>query len=94
MFAQDVEAKNICGRKLRVVERGLDEADVSAVIASLVEQNDELARKQESLQSVGRHIERVLQKAQDEANDVRIEAERRAKTRTAAIVWIPIETLI
>jgi F0F1-type ATP synthase membrane subunit b/b' len=86
MFTQDVEVKEICGRRLRVVERGLDEAEVTAVIGSLVERNGELESRQEHLQSFTKQIEKVIQKAHDEASGVKAEVEKKARVKAATIV--------
>lgn len=86
MFTQDVEVKEICGRRLRVVERGLDEAEVTSVIGRLVEQNTELESRQGCLQNLTKQIEKVIQKAQDEASGVRAEVEKKARVKAAAMV--------
>ena len=86
MFTQDAEVKEICGRRLSVVERGLDEAEVTAVIGSLVERNSELESRQEQLQTITKRIEKVIQRAQDDASGVKAEVEKKARAKAAAIV--------
>jgi len=45
MFATKVEVKEICGRKFRVVDSGLDEAEVAAFIGSLMDQAPAISHK-------------------------------------------------
>jgi len=86
MFATKVEVKEICGRKFRVVENGLDEAEVSAFIGSLIERSNGLASKQEHLQSLTKLLEKVVLKAQEEADSITAEAEKRANAKANVFV--------
>jgi len=86
MFATNVEVKEICGRKFRVVDSGLDEAEVAAFIGSLMDKNNELASKGEHLQSLTRLLEKVVLKAQEEADSISTEAEKKANARANTVI--------
>lgn len=86
MFATKVEVKEICGRKFRVVESGLDEAEVAAFIGSLMDQNNELASKGEHLQSLTSLLEKVVLKAQEEADSISAEVEKKVNAKANTVI--------
>jgi cell division septum initiation protein DivIVA len=86
MFAANVEVKEICGRKFRVVDSGLDEAEVAAFIGSLMDQNNELASKGEHLQSLTRLLEKVVLKAQEEADSISAEVDKKANAKANTVI--------
>ncbi|MCJ7521614.1 MAG: hypothetical protein MUP21_05310 [Dehalococcoidia bacterium] len=86
MFATKVEVKEICGRKFRVVDSGLDEAEVAAFIGSLMDQNNELANKGEHLQSLTSLLEKVVLKAQEEADSISAEVEKKVNAKANTVI--------
>jgi hypothetical protein len=62
------------------------EAELAALTGRLQEQTEELAGKQDRLQSLSKLLEKAVEKAQEEANGVKAEAERKANARAAEVV--------
>jgi F0F1-type ATP synthase membrane subunit b/b' len=67
------------------IEDKLDEAELFSFIESLIEQNSELARKVECLESLGQLAEKTVIEAEKQAEGVREEAEREANARAESI---------
>jgi cell division septum initiation protein DivIVA len=71
----------ICGQQFRVVKRGLDESEVADFISSLLEQNTDLQGRLQHLNSLRRLAEKVVIRAEDQAEKMRREAEERAQEK-------------
>ncbi len=78
--------KMIGGQRFRIVKNGLDEAEVSSFISSLVQQNNELASKVEHLSALTKLAESTVVEAENQAKSVKMQAEEEAKAQAAGIV--------
>jgi vacuolar-type H+-ATPase subunit H len=86
MLLTSEKQKEIGGRKFKIVKNGLAEAEVSAFISSLVQQNSELANKVENLSALTRLAESIVVEAEKQAKGVKIQAEEDAKAQAASII--------
>ncbi len=73
------KVKRIWGQQFRIVKNGLDEADVSAFVSRLVEQNNELLSKLEHVDSLKKLAQKAVIEAAKLAERVKIEADDKAK---------------
>ena len=80
------KAKEIWGRKFRIVKNGLDEREVFSFIGSLIDQNREYAKKLEHLDSLVRVAENMIIEADKQAEGIKIEAEEKAGEKAKAII--------
>jgi len=80
------KAKEIWGRKFRIVKNGLDEREVFSFIGSLIDQNREYAKKLEHLDSLVRIAENMIIEADKQAEGIKIEAEEKAGEKAKAII--------
>lgn len=86
MSEMDREVTAFPGQKFRKVEKGLDEAEVYSFIANLMEQNYDLLRKLEHLDSLTRLAEKAVMEAGDQAKSMKTEIEAEAHLEAAAII--------
>lgn len=86
MFKSKGKAGEARGRKFRVVDNGLDQAEVAALVSSLIDQNSDLLNKQDNLRSLTKLLEKAVLEAREEASSIREEAEREADARATAII--------
>jgi hypothetical protein len=71
----------VCGQRFRVVKWGLDADEVSAFIGGLLDQNSDLQSRLEHLSSLRRLAEKIVIRAEDQAERMKAEAEERAQER-------------
>ena len=71
----------IGGRHFRVVKHGLDADEVSSFISDLLQQNTDLQGRLEHLNSLRRLAEKVVIRAEDQAEKMRREADERAQEK-------------
>ena len=86
MESKSGKAKEIWGRKFRIVKNGLDEREVFSFISSLIDQNKEYAEKLEHLNSLVRLAENMIIEAAKQAEGIKIEAEEKAGEKAKAII--------
>jgi vacuolar-type H+-ATPase subunit H len=78
--------KEIGGQRFRIVKNGLDEAEVSSFISSLVQRSNELASKMEHLSALTKLAENTVVEAENQARSVKVQAEEEAKAQAASII--------
>ncbi len=71
----------VCGQPFRVVKWGLDANEVSEFIRGLLDQNSDLQSRLEHLNSLRRLAEKIVIRAEDQAERTKTEAEERARER-------------
>lgn len=82
----DSKAKEIWGRKFKIVKNGLDEAEVFAFIGGLIDQNNALTGKLEHLDSLTKLAERTVIEANKQAQIIKKEVEEKANASAASII--------
>jgi vacuolar-type H+-ATPase subunit H len=80
------QQKELFGRTFKLVRNGLDEDEIRSFVDSLVEQNASLLAKLEHLDSLKKLAEMTVIEAQKEAEGIRVEIERNANAKAAAIL--------
>jgi vacuolar-type H+-ATPase subunit H len=91
MQAKAGKVKEIWGRQFRIVRKGLDEAEVVAFISRLIEQNSELSRKLEHVDSLKRLAENAVIEASKQAESIKIEAGEEADRKAEKIITQAVE---
>jgi vacuolar-type H+-ATPase subunit H len=86
MDTSDSRAKEIWGKKFKIVKNGLDEAEVSSFVTSLIEQNKDLTIKLEHIDTLKKLAEKTVIEAERQAKEIRAEIEEKANANAAAIV--------
>jgi len=86
MDTSDSRTKEIWGKKFKIVKNGLDEAEVSSFVTSLIEQNKDLTLKLEHIDTLKRLAERTVIEAEKQARDIRAEIEEKANAKAEAIL--------
>ena len=86
MSTVDGKLTEICGRQFSIVDNGLDEAEVRAFVASLVDQINDLARKLKHLNSLTKLAERTVIEAEELAKSIRVGARKKANAKATAII--------
>ena len=74
------------GREFNVVKSGLSEAQVVAFVSDLTKQHDLLRQRQEQLIALTAGAERTVSEADKLAEDLKIEAKKRAEERAANLI--------
>ena len=86
MQATSDKVKEMRGQRFRIVKNGLDEAEVSSFISTLIQQNNELANKVEHLSALMKLAESTVVEAEKQAKSIKVEAEEEAKAQAASII--------
>lgn len=86
MLLTSDKVKEIEGQKFRIVKNGLDEAEVSSFISSLVQQNTELANKLEHLSVLTKLAESTVVEAENQAKIIKMRADEEVKAQAASII--------
>jgi len=86
MVTIDGKVKGIWAQQFSIVKNGLDEAEVSAFIGRLMDQNNDLANKLEHLHSLTKLAEKTVSEAEEQAKGIKIETEKKAKARATTII--------
>ena len=86
MQTKNGKVRELWGRKFRIIKNGLDEREVFSFISSLIDQNNEYARKQEHLDSLIRLAENTVIEADKQAESIKIEAEEEASEKAKEII--------
>jgi len=80
------ETKEICGHQFKTAKNGLDEAEVSKFITSLVSKNSELRDKLDNYSSLIKFAQRMVDEAKTVAEAMHADAAAEARARAASIV--------
>ena len=80
------KVKEIWAQQFSIVKNGLHEAEVSAFIGSLIDQNNDLANKLGHLHSLTRLAEKTVVEAEEQAKRINIETKRKAEARAITII--------
>ncbi len=80
------KVKEIWGQQFSIVKNGLHEAEVSAFIGRLIDQNNDLANKLGHLHSLTRLAEKTVVEAEEQAKGINIETKRKAEARAITII--------
>src|SRR4030042_2369918 len=86
MDTSDSRAKEIWGKKFKIVKNGLDEAEVSSFVTSLIDQNKDLTIKLEHIDTLKRLAEKTVIEAERQAKEIRAEIEEKANAKAQAIL--------
>src|SRR4030042_1237731 len=86
MDTSDSRTKEIWGKKFKIVKNGLDEAEVSSFVTSLIEQNKDLTIKLEHIDTLKRLAEKTVIEAERQAKEIKAEIEEKAKTKAEALI--------
>ena len=86
MSEVDDKVAEIGGRQFRIVKNGLDVAEVSAFISSLIDRNDELTHKLGHLHSLTKLAEKVVVNAEEQARNIVIETEKKASAEATILI--------
>jgi len=86
MATIDGKVKGIWAQQFSIVKNGLDEAEVSAFIGRLIDQNNDLANKLEHLHSLTKLAAKTVIEAEEQAKGIKIETEKKAKARATTII--------
>ena len=86
MVTIDGKVKGIWAQQFSIVKNGLDEAEVSAFIGRLMDQNNDLANKVEHLHSLTRLAERTVVEAEEQAKSIKTRTDEKARARAATII--------
>jgi vacuolar-type H+-ATPase subunit H len=86
MQATSDKVKEMGGQRFRIVKNGLDEAEVSSFISTLIQQNNELASKVEHLSALTKLAESTVVEAEKQAKSIKMQTEGEAKAQAASIV--------
>jgi vacuolar-type H+-ATPase subunit H len=86
MQATSDKVKEMGGQRFRIVKNGLDEAEVSSFISTLIQQSNELANKVEHLSALTKLAESTVVEAEKQAKSIKMQTEGEAKAQAASIV--------
>jgi vacuolar-type H+-ATPase subunit H len=86
MQATSDKVKEMGGQRFRIVKNGLDEAEVSSFISTLIQQNNELINKVEHLNALTKLAESTVVEAEKQANSIKMQTEEEAKAQAASII--------
>ncbi len=86
MQATSDKVKEMGGQRFRIVKNGLDEAEVSSFISTLIQQNNELANKVEHLSALTKLAESTVVEAEKQAKSIKMQTEEEAKAQAASII--------
>src|SRR4030043_947406 len=86
MDTSDSRAKEIWGKKFKIVKNGLDEGEVSSFVTSLIEQNKDLTIKLEHVDTLKKLAEKTVIEAERQAKEIKAEIEEKANAKAEAIV--------
>ena len=81
MSEEKRQSAEVCGQRFRVVKWGLDADEVSTFVRGLLDQNSDLQGRLEHLHSLRRLAEKIVIRAEDQAERMKAEAEERAQER-------------
>ncbi len=84
---------NICenfirlrGWDIRCVDKGFDEAQVRSIIAELISQRNELAKKMENISSLNEQAKKTVIEADEFASELKVEAVKNAEAEKATVM--------
>ncbi len=80
------KVKELWGQQFSIVKNGLHEAEVSAFIGRLIDQNNDLANKLGHLHSLTRLAEKTVVEAEERAKRIDIETKKKAEARAITII--------
>jgi vacuolar-type H+-ATPase subunit H len=86
MQATSDKVKEMWGQRFRIVKNGLDEAEVSSFISTLIQQNNELTNKVEHLSALTKLAESTVVEAEKQAKSIKMQTEEEAKAQAASII--------
>jgi vacuolar-type H+-ATPase subunit H len=80
------KVKEMGGQRFRIVKNGLDEAEVSSFISTLIHQNNTLANKVEHLSALTKLAESTVVEAENQAKSIKMQTSEEAKAQAANII--------
>ena len=86
MAVKNGKIKEIWGRQFNIVKNGLDEAEVFSFISRLIEQNADLSRKLEHIDSLKKLAEKAVIQAAKQAQRIKSEAQEQASEEVETVV--------
>ncbi len=84
--AKSGQEKELQGRKVKVVDKGLDQAKIYSFLSTLIEENNTLLKKLQRVDSLVELAENTVAGARKQAERITLEAAEEASNRASAII--------